>query len=76
MRFEWNFWKKIHGTTELTDVTWRIEINEQLDNLIEHKSIIYFIESQRLRWLGHVERMSEERDVKKIQGEAEQIKQI
>jgi hypothetical protein len=36
------------------------------ENLIQHKNIIHFIKAQRLRWLGHVERMPEERDVKKI----------
>jgi hypothetical protein len=39
---------------------------EDHDNLIEHKNIIYFIKAQGLIWLGHVERMLEERDVKKI----------
>jgi hypothetical protein len=37
-----------------------------LDNLIEHKNIIHFIKPQRLGWLGHVERMPEKRDIKKI----------
>jgi hypothetical protein len=31
---------------------------------MEHKNIIHLIKVQRLRWLGHVERMPEERDVK------------
>jgi hypothetical protein len=30
------------------------------------KNIIHFIKAKRLRWLGHVERRAEERDVKKI----------
>jgi hypothetical protein len=36
------------------------------DDLIEHKNIIHFIKAQSLRGLGHVERMPEEGDVKKI----------
>jgi hypothetical protein len=39
---------------------------EELDNLIEHKNMINFIRAQRLRWLGHVERIPEERDVTNI----------
>jgi hypothetical protein len=33
---------------------------------MEYKNIIRFIKARRLRWLGHVERMPEEREVKKI----------
>jgi hypothetical protein len=33
---------------------------------MERKNIILCIKAQRLRWLGHVEGMPEERDVKKI----------
>jgi hypothetical protein len=44
----------------------RIKTNEELDNLMEHKTIIHFIKAKRLRWLGHVERMPEERDIQKI----------
>jgi hypothetical protein len=40
--------------------------NEELDKLIEHKNTIHFIKAQRLRRLRHVERVPEERDVKKI----------
>jgi hypothetical protein len=40
--------------------------NEELDNLIQHKHIILFIKAQKLRLVGHIERMPEERDVKKI----------
>jgi hypothetical protein len=43
-----------------------LQTNEELDNLKDHKNAIHFIKAQRLRWLGHVERMLEERDVKKI----------
>jgi hypothetical protein len=65
-RFERKILRKIYGPTELIAGTWRIKTDEELDNLIEHKNIIHFIKAQRLRWLGHVERMPEERDVKKI----------
>ena len=45
---------------------WRIKTNEELDELIKRKNIIRFIKSQRLKWLGHVERMPYEREVTRI----------
>jgi hypothetical protein len=33
--------------------------NQELDRLIECQDIVRFIKAQRLRWLGHVERMPE-----------------
>jgi hypothetical protein len=66
IRLEKKILRKIYGPTKLIDGTWRIKTNEKLDNLIKHKNIIRFIKDQRLRWFCHVERMPEERDVKKI----------
>lgn len=53
--------------TEERRYTGRIKTNEDLDNLIEHKNVIHFIKDQKLRWLGHLERMPEKRDVKSMQ---------
>jgi hypothetical protein len=64
-RFEWKILREIYGVTKLTDGTWRIKTNVELDNLIEHKNISHFIQAQRLRCLGPVERMPEDRDTKK-----------
>jgi hypothetical protein len=66
IRFERKILRKIYGPSKLIYGTWRIKTNEEVDNLIEHKNLIHFTKSQRLRWLGHVERMPEERDVNKI----------
>jgi hypothetical protein len=65
-KFERKILRKINGPTKLIDGIWRIKANEGLDKLIEHKNIIHFIKAQRLRRLSHVERMPEDRDVKKI----------
>jgi hypothetical protein len=57
--------RNIYGPTELTDGAWRTRTNEELENLIQHKNIIHFTEAQRFSWLGHVERVPEEKDVNK-----------
>jgi hypothetical protein len=44
----------------------RIKTNEELDDLIKRKNKIRFMKSQRLEWLGHVERMPKEREVTSI----------
>jgi hypothetical protein len=45
---------------------WRIRYNQELDRLIEGQDLVRFIKAQRLRWLGHVERMSETQMPKRI----------
>ena len=39
---------------------WRIHYNEELTELIEGCDIVRFMKAQRIRWLGHVERISED----------------
>jgi hypothetical protein len=39
---------------------------EELDDLIQQTNIIRFIKSQRIKWVGHVERMPKEREVTRI----------
>jgi hypothetical protein len=39
--------------------------NEELNKLIIHKNMIRFVKARRLNLLGHMERMPEERVVKK-----------
>jgi hypothetical protein len=66
MIFERKILRKIFGPTkELNDLR-RIKINEKMDELIQQKNIIRFIKSQRLKWLGHVERMPKEREVTRV----------
>jgi hypothetical protein len=57
MIFERKILRKIFGPTKEANGLWRIKTNEELDKLIKQKNIIRFIKSQRLKWLGHVERM-------------------
>jgi hypothetical protein len=45
---------------------WRIRYNKELDRLIEGQDLVRFIKAQRLRWQGHIERMSETQMPKRI----------
>ena len=66
MIFERKILRKIFGPTKEPNGLWRIKTNEELNELIQRKNIIRFIKFQRLKWLGHIERMQKERDVTKI----------
>ena len=46
--------RKIFGTKKERDGTWRINTNDELDELIKHKNIINHIKAQRLSWFGHL----------------------
>jgi hypothetical protein len=55
--------RKIFEPTKESNCPCRIKINKELDKLIQQKNMIRFIKSQRLKWLGHLERMPKEREV-------------
>ena len=63
MIFERKILRKIFGPTKEVKGLWRIGTNEELGELIKQKNLIRFIKSQRLKWLGHVERMPNKREV-------------
>jgi hypothetical protein len=46
------------------DGTWRIKMNDELNNWIRNKNIIFYIKAQRLSWFGHVDQMTNDRTVK------------
>jgi len=62
MVFERKVLRRIIGATKERDGTWRIKINDALDELIKHKNIINHIKAQRLSWFGHLQGMPEERE--------------
>jgi hypothetical protein len=66
MIFERKILRKIFGPTKGLNGLWRITTSEEFDELIQRKNIIKFIKSQRLKWLGRVERMPKEREVTRI----------
>jgi hypothetical protein len=50
--------RRIYGPVMKNNV-WRIRCNEELNTLLKGEDIVRLIKSQRIRWLGHVERMEE-----------------
>jgi hypothetical protein len=66
MIFERKIMRKIFGPTRSDDGTWRIKTNQEINEVIKGQNVIGFIKMQRLSWLGHVERMTEDDNVKKI----------
>ena len=66
MIYERKILRKIFGPTKEVKGLWRIKTNEELDVQVKRKNIIRFIKAQRLKWLGHVERMPNGREVTRI----------
>jgi hypothetical protein len=66
MTFERKIMRKIYGPTRTDDGYWRIKTNQEINDLLKGQNIIGFIKKQRLSWLGHVERMTEDSIAQKI----------
>jgi hypothetical protein len=56
--FERKIIPKIYGPVMENNI-WRIRHNEEINTLYKGDDIVRFIKSQRIRWLGHVERMED-----------------
>jgi len=48
--------RKIFGPVNIDNV-WRTRNNMETDKLIEGADIVRFITAQRVKWLGHIQRM-------------------
>ena len=58
--------RKILGPARSDDGYRRIKTNQEINDILKGQNIIGFIEKQRRNWSGHVERMTEDNNVKKI----------
>jgi hypothetical protein len=58
--------RNIFGRTRSDDGNRRIKTNQEINEVIKGQNIIGFIKMQILSWLGHVERMADDNNVKKI----------
>jgi hypothetical protein len=54
--FERKILRKIYGPVEENEL-WRIRRNDELEAVIKGENIVRSIKCQRIRWLGHIERM-------------------
>jgi hypothetical protein len=63
--FERQILRKIFGPVNI-DSVWRIRNNMEVDNLIEDADIVRFIKAQRIKWLGHIQRMDQARPTRTL----------
>jgi hypothetical protein len=63
--FERKILSKIFGPVNIDNI-WRIRNNMEIDNLIEGADIVRFIKAQRIKWLGHIQRMGQARPTRKL----------
>jgi hypothetical protein len=64
--FERKIIRKISGPTRSDDGYWKIQTNQEINDILKGRNILGFLKKQRLNWLGHVERMAEDNNVQKI----------
>jgi len=48
------------------DNMWRTRNNMEIDKLVDGADIVRFIKAQRIKWLGHIQRMDQARPTRKL----------
>jgi hypothetical protein len=62
--FERKIFRRIYGP-KYEDGEWKSRTNRELEKFSKGENIVKWIKEQRIRWLGHLERMEEDRMPKK-----------
>jgi hypothetical protein len=65
--FERKILREMYGPVKENEL-WRIGRNDELEAIIKGENIARFIKCQRIRWLGHIERMQDTAIPKKMYG--------
>ena len=63
--FERKIFRRIYGP-KYENGEWKSRMNRELEEMSKEENIIKWIKGQRISWLGHLERMEEDRMLKKI----------
>jgi len=63
--FERNIHRRIYGP-KYENGEWKSRTNRELEEMSKGENVVKWIEGQRINWLGHLERMEEDRMPKKI----------
>jgi hypothetical protein len=63
--FESQILRKIFGPVNIDNI-WKIQNNMEIDKLIKGADTVRFIKSQRVKWLGHIQRMDQTRPTRKL----------
>jgi hypothetical protein len=63
--FERQILRKIFGPVDIDNI-WRIRNNMEIDKLLEGADILIYIKAQRIKWLGHIQRMDQARTTTKL----------
>jgi hypothetical protein len=63
--FERKLFRRIYGP-KYEDGEWRSRTNREVEEFSKGKNIVKGIKGHRISWLGHLERMEEDRMPKKI----------
>jgi hypothetical protein len=63
--FERSILRKIFGPVNINNI-WRIRNNMEIDKLLECTDIVRYMKAQRIKWLGHIQRMDPARPTRKL----------